>query len=75
MNRPGVEAQLASLSERSPQLGMMGAKELAARLGVHYVTILKALNRGQVKGVRMGKKWKIPAEEVERVIREGYTNE
>jgi excisionase family DNA binding protein len=48
-------------------------QELAEQLGVHRMTILKYIKLKEIKAVRYGRKWRIPPEEVRRLLREGYT--
>lgn len=50
----------------------MAPKELAARMGVHYLTVLKRVDSGEIKAIRFGRKWKIPIEEANRVMQEGF---
>jgi excisionase family DNA binding protein len=52
--------------------------EVAKRLRVHPVTLRAWLKAGKVHGVRMGGTragWRIPAAEVERVLRQGVTTD
>lgn len=46
--------------------------DLAAALGVTKEAITKALRQKRIKGIRAGYHWRIPVEEYERVLREGY---
>lgn len=46
--------------------------ELAAALNVTRESITRALRAKKIKGIRVGIDWRIPQEEYERVIREGY---
>lgn len=45
--------------------------ELANRLRVSRQYILKCLLDGKIKGIKLGKVWRISAEEVERIEKEG----
>ena len=45
--------------------------ELAEELGLSATTVRRLLEEGQVKGVRLGHWWRIPREELDRILREG----
>ena len=47
-------------------------QELADLLGVHRMTVLKYINLKEIQAVRFGRKWRIPHEEVSRVMKHGY---
>lgn len=47
-------------------------QELADILGVHRMTVLKYINLGEIRAIRFGRKWRVPPEEVDRVMRHGY---
>ena len=51
---------------------MYTVKELAEILKVHQQTIFKALERGKIKGIKLGGAWRISEEELERIKREGF---
>lgn len=46
--------------------------ELAKALGVTQESITRALREKRIKGIRVGRLWRIPHDEYERVTREGY---
>lgn len=46
-------------------------KDFAASLGVSYDSVFRAARAGKLKTVRFGKSILVPAEEAERVMREG----
>lgn len=48
-------------------------QELANHLGVHRMTVLKYIGLGEIRAVRFGRRWRVPPEEVQRVLREGYS--
>ena len=50
---------------------MLTIKEVANDLKVHEMTILRHLNYGNIKGVKIGKSWRISEEELERIKRQG----
>lgn len=47
-------------------------KEVAQMLKVHEITILRHLENGNIKGVKIGKSWRISEEELEKIKREGF---
>lgn len=49
----------------------IGIKELARKLGVNYITALGYVHDQKIKGVRVGGRWSVPTEELERFLREG----
>ena len=49
----------------------MSLKEAASEIRVCYNTMLKYVNTGAVKSVKIGRKYLISEEEIERVKREG----
>lgn len=49
----------------------LSVREAASRIGVHYVTCLKLLNNGHLRGVKKGGNWHISEEEIERFNKEG----
>lgn len=46
-------------------------KEIAAELGVNYVTALGYIRRGLVQGFRIGGQWRVTGTELDRFKREG----
>lgn len=50
---------------------MLTIKQVAEALNVSTITIMRRLYSGAIKGVKVGKIWRISAEEVERIKREG----
>lgn len=45
--------------------------ELAERLGVSRQYILKCLLDSKIKGIKLGKVWRVSIEEVERIEKDG----
>lgn len=50
---------------------MLTIKEVADALRVHEITIFRHLKDGKIKGVKIGKSWRISEEELERIKRQG----
>ena len=50
---------------------MLTAREVAAMLRVTPKTIAAWIRQGQIRAVRFGRLWRIPAEEVEMALQEG----
>jgi len=48
-------------------------KEAAEHLRVSYQTVARAIGVGQIKAVKLGARWRIPVEEMERISREGFS--
>lgn len=50
-------------------------KEAAAVLGVHPNTLYKYIKTGAIEAVKLGKSYRITAEELEKVIKQGIKTE
>lgn len=46
-------------------------REAGKRFSVSPWTVLRAINRGEIRGVRIGRHWRISDKEIARVIRGG----
>jgi excisionase family DNA binding protein len=67
----GVEAVPMVMTEEE----LLTVEEVAARLKVHRETVRAWLRHGRLRGTRPGGTrlgWRIPASELERLLREGY---
>ena len=49
-------------------------KELADVFGVHYVTMMKLVNRGEVKSIKIGRQYKVPHSEYLRLMAQQQQN-
>jgi excisionase family DNA binding protein len=49
---------------------LLTVQQVADRLAVQPITVRRWLARGELKGVRFGRLWRISEQEVERFIRE-----
>lgn len=49
----------------------MDVREAAKRLGLSEETVRRYLRSGELRGSRLKLEWRIPAEEVERLLSEG----
>ena len=50
---------------------MLSISEVASILNISEMTVRRKLKSSLIKGVKVGKMWRISAEEVERIKREG----
>ena len=50
--------------------GLMTAQEVADYLGINEATVRRYLNRGKIKGYRLGNRWRIRREDVEAYLSE-----
>ena len=50
-------------------------RELAEELGLSPTTVRRLLEEGRIKGVRLGHWWRIPREELDRILRDGLQEE
>ena len=50
---------------------MISLQEAAVRLGLHVNSVRIFVRDGRIKGVKLGRDWRIAEEEIERVQREG----
>ena len=67
-----IDAILAE--KRHPKRALLSLSQAAKVLGVSRSDTLHAwLVNGTIRAVRVGKRWKVPASEIERVQREGVT--
>ncbi len=48
--------------------------KVAEMLGVHKVTIIRWIRQGKIKAVRVGKEFRIPEDEVKRILKGKITN-
>ena len=48
--------------------------ELAKMLRIRVTTLYEALKRGEIAALRVGRQWRIPKEEVERLLTGGRAN-
>ena len=47
---------------------MLTVQEVAEILRVHYSTAMRLITEGQIKGIKIGRQWRIPRSEVERLL-------
>lgn len=50
---------------------LFSQEEVAVTLGVHLKTVQHWCRAGRIRAVRVGKWWRVPEGEVERITREG----
>jgi len=53
---------------------MLRTGRAAKLLGVHKVTVLRWIKEGKIKAVRFGKEYRIPEDEIKRLIKGKTTN-
>ena len=51
---------------------MLTIKQVADALNVCVMTIMRHLTKGTIKGVKVGKSWRISQEELNRIMKEGF---
>ena len=54
------------------QADFVGLRELAAKMGVNYRTVHRAVQDGKIQHVKFGSLVKIPRREAERVLQRGF---
>lgn len=54
---------------------MYSVEEAAAIIGIHPVTLRKWLPLGKVRGVKVGRVWRIPESALEEMAKSGTQNE
>lgn len=54
---------------------MYSVEEAAAIIGIHPVTLRKWLPLGKVRGVKVGRVWRIPESALEEIAKSGTQNE
>ena len=47
-------------------------RDLAAMIGKSYITVFRAVKARKIKSVRFGGRVRIPREEADRILKEGY---
>lgn len=52
--------------------GIMGIKELARYLGISEITAYRLVEKGEIKGKKVGAQWRFVKEEVDRYLREKW---
>jgi excisionase family DNA binding protein len=56
----------------SPELQtLVTTDELAQRLRCHTETIRRALRSGRLRGLKIGRRWRIPLGEIEKISQKG----
>ena len=53
------------------ELQMFTTEEVAKRLRYHHESIRRAVRQGRIHAVKTGALWRVPAAELERIVREG----
>ena len=48
--------------------------KVAEMLGVHKVTVIRWIKQGKIKAVRIGKEYRVPGDEVKRLLKGKTTN-
>lgn len=61
-----------SVSKPTIQPDFLGLRELAAKVGVNYRTIHRAVQDGKIQSVKFGSLVKVPRREVERILAKGF---
>jgi excisionase family DNA binding protein len=51
---------------------MLTIKQVAEALNVCAMTIMRHLTKGTIRGIKVGKSWRISQEELDRIKREGF---
>lgn len=51
---------------------MLTIKQVAEALNVCAMTIMRHLTKGTIRGVKVGKSWRISQEELDRIMKEGF---
>ncbi len=54
---------------------VLSVKEVAARIGKHYVTTLNLIYKGHLRAVKRGGTWYVEVAELERFIKDGNYEE
>jgi excisionase family DNA binding protein len=57
-----------------PAKNTLTVKEAAAALGVSKHAIYKACDRNEMRLIKLGRTWRIPTSEVNRLLSEGTNN-
>ena len=63
---------MSSVSKPAIQADFWGLRELAAKVGVNYRTIHRAVQDGKIQSVKFGSLVKIPKREAERILQRGF---
>lgn len=61
-----------SISKTATQADFVGLRELAAKVGVNYRTIHRAVQHGKIQSVKFGSLVKVPRREAERILQRGF---
>jgi len=46
-------------------------QEIAEILKISEITIYRYIKKGKIKAIKIGKKWRIKSEELERILKDG----
>ena len=60
--------------EHMNRLSMKTPQELADTLSISEISVYRLIKAGRIHAVKVGHKWRIPAEEFERVLASGVPN-
>jgi len=63
---------MSTISKPAIQADFVGLRELAAKVGVDYRTIHRAVQKGKIQSVKFGSLVKIPRREADRVLQRGF---
>jgi excisionase family DNA binding protein len=63
---------MSSVSKPAIQPDFCGLRELAAKMGVDYRTIHRAVQAGKIQSVRFGSLIKVPRREADRILQRGF---
>jgi len=50
---------------------MLSIKDVADALNINPMTVFRYIQKGRIKAVKVGRDWRISAEELERIKKEG----
>lgn len=63
---------MANFSKPATQADFVGLRELAAKVGVNYRTVHRAVQSGKIQSVKFGSLIKVPRREAERILQRGF---
>jgi len=61
-----------TITKPAIQAHFLGLRELAARMGVNYRTVHRAVQNGKIQSVKFGSLVKVPKREAERILQRGF---
>jgi excisionase family DNA binding protein len=61
------------VQQRAQERGFLTVAEVAGMLRVSSMTVYRLIKAGDLRALRVGKSYRVPEEEIDRYLADGYT--